>query len=175
VRCISINAGDILNWVTGIGTLAAAVAAFTAVWVALKTHRESQTSLRQIARPFLEFTTYFDSKMYKVELHNAGQGTAIIKSMHVVFAGTSRRIDSPGDIDETMSKLGVLLHTAVLTTNKFVVVADTAIQAGRELLIVQTGFVQEMRRADLAAIPASLHFVARYESVFGDSWEARSQ
>jgi hypothetical protein len=175
VKCIAVNFGDILSWLTALGTLAAAVAAFTAVWAALKTHRESQIALRQMARPFLEFTTYFDAKMYKVGLHNAGQGTAIIKSMHAVFSGTSRELNSPTDIDETMSMLGVLLHTAVLTTNKFVMVADTAMQAGRELLIVQTGFLQEMSRADLEKIPSVLQFSARYESVFGDSWEARSQ
>jgi hypothetical protein len=175
MRCIVVNFGDVLTWVTGVGTLAAAAAAFTAVWVALKTHRESQASLRQSTRPILEFTTHFHAKSYKVVLHNAGQRTAIIKSMQVVFSGTSRKIASPRDIDETMSKLGEFLKTGVLTTDRFVMVADTALQFGRALLLVQTGFVREISRAELETIPTVLYFTARYQSLFGESWDAYSQ
>jgi hypothetical protein len=171
---VTINFGDVLSWLTALGTLSAAVAAFVAVWAALKTHRESQAFAQASLRPILEFTTFFDAEKYAVKLHNAGQGPAIVKSMRAVIGGAPRALNRPGDVDAVLAELAKQLRFELKVITRFIAVSDTALQPNRELTIVQTGFGGPVSQSQLIKIPETLHFEVSYQSLFGVDYIAYS-
>jgi hypothetical protein len=171
---VRFNFGDAINWLTALGILAGAVAAFVAVWAALKTHRESQAFLKASLRPILEFTTFYDGNKYEVKLHNAGQGPAIVKSMRAVFNGTPRALKLPSDIDAVLAELGNHLHFEPKVIRRFITVSDTALQPNRDLTIVLSGFAGAVTQNQLEKIPQLLYFEANYQSLFGVDYTAFS-
>jgi hypothetical protein len=171
---VKFNLGDAINWLTAIGILAGAVAAFVAVWVALKTHRESQAFARASMRPILEFTTFFDANKYLVVMHNAGQGPAIVTSTRAIFNGTSRELKKTTDIDAVLSQLAHKIGFFPITISRFIAQESTALQPNREITILRTGFREPITENQSREIPEILYFEVSYQSLFGDEFTARS-
>jgi hypothetical protein len=165
---------DVVGFLAAVGTIAAATAGFCAVWAALKTHRESQATVRLVSRPYIDFVTEIGDSTFKLLLRNAGQGVGILKGpITASLDGQTYPLTDGQEINKLLSAIAALAKVEVSAV-RYTSTVDLPVQAHGDCELLVALFPNKASEQQRQIIMDRVRFSAFYESLLGERWEARS-